>query len=34
MKALAEELTSKGVQLAGPLEARIDAQGNLSNFYR
>ena len=33
VKALAEELTSKGVQLAGPLEARTDAQGNLSNFY-
>jgi glyoxylase I family protein len=33
VKALAEELLSKGVQTAGPLEARTDAQGNLSNFY-
>ena len=33
VKALAEELTSKGVQLAGPLEARTDSQGNLSSFY-
>ena len=33
VKALAEELTSKGVQLAGPLEARTDAQGNLGSFY-
>ena len=33
VKALAEELVSKGVQLAGPLESRMDAQGNLGNFY-
>ena len=33
VKALAEELTSKGVQLVGPLEARTDAQGNLGSFY-
>ncbi len=33
VKALAEGLTSKGVQLAGPLEARTDAQGNLGSFY-
>ena len=26
-------LTSKGVKLAGPLEARTDAQGNLGSFY-
>ena len=32
-KALAEELTFKGVQLAGPLEARTDSQGNLGSFY-
>ena len=28
-----QNLTSKGVQLAGPLEARTDAQGNLGSFY-
>ena len=33
VKALAEELMSKGVETAGPMEARTDAQGNLSNFY-
>ena len=33
VKALAEELVSKGVQLAGPLESRMDAPGNLGNFY-
>ena len=33
IKALAEELTSKGVPVAGPLEARMDAQGGLSSFY-
>ena len=32
-KALAQELASKGVQFPGPLEARTDAQGNLSSFY-
>ncbi|PKB82711.1 MAG: hypothetical protein BZY88_03790 [SAR202 cluster bacterium Io17-Chloro-G9] len=32
-KALSEELASKGVQFPGPLEARTDAQGNLSSFY-
>ena len=33
VRALAEELTSKAVKLAGPLEARTDAQGNLGSFY-
>ncbi len=33
VRALAEELTCKGVQLAGPLEARTDAQGNLGSFH-
>ena len=33
VKALAEELASKGVQLVGPLAARTDAQGNLGSFY-
>ena len=33
VKALAEELVANGVQLAGPLESRMDAQGNLGNFY-
>ena len=33
VKALAEELTSKGVPPVGPLEARTDAQGNLGSFY-
>lgn len=28
-----QNLTSNGVQLAGPLEARTDAQGNLGSFY-
>ena len=33
VRALAEELTSKGVPPVGPLEARTDAQGNLGSFY-
>ena len=33
VKALAEELASKGVQPVGPLEARTDSQGNLGSFY-
>ena len=33
VRALAEELTAKGVQPVGPLEARLDAQGNLGSFY-
>jgi len=33
VKALAAELTSKGVPLAGPMEAWTDAQGNVSSFY-
>ena len=33
VKALAEELTSKGVQPVGPLEVRTDARGNLGSFY-
>ena len=33
VKALAAELASKGVQFAGPLEARTDSQGNLGSFY-
>ena len=33
VKALAEELTSKGVQLAGPLEVWTDAQGTLGSFF-
>ena len=28
-----QNLTSKGGQLAGPLEARTDAQGNLGSFH-
>lgn len=32
-RALAQELTSRGVQLAGPLESWTDAQGNISSFY-
>lgn len=33
VKALAAELTAKGVQLAGPMEAWTDAQGNMNSFY-
>ena len=33
VRALAEELTSKGVPPVGPLEARTDAQGNLGSIY-
>ncbi len=32
-KGLAAELTSKGVQLAGPMESWTDSQGNVSSFY-
>ena len=33
LKGLADALASKGVQFAGPLEARADAQGNIGSFY-
>ena len=33
VKALPEELISKGVQTAGPLEARTDPRGNSGSFY-
>ena len=33
VKALADELVSKGVQLAGPLEGFSDAQGQVSSIY-
>jgi glyoxylase I family protein len=33
VKALAEELVSKGVQLAGPLEGFTDAQGQVSSIF-
>jgi catechol 2,3-dioxygenase-like lactoylglutathione lyase family enzyme len=33
VKALAAELTSKGVQLAGPMDAWTDARGYVSSFY-
>ena len=32
-KVLAQELSSRGVQLAGPLERWTDAQGNIGSFY-
>ena len=33
VKALPEELIPKGVQTAGPLEARTDPRGNSGSFY-
>ncbi|MCH8745487.1 MAG: VOC family protein [Chloroflexi bacterium] len=33
VKALADELVSKGVQLAGPLEGFSDAQGQVSSIF-
>ena len=33
VKVLPEELISKGVQTAGPLEARTDPRGNSGSFY-
>lgn len=33
VKALAEELASKGVQLAGPMDSFTNAQGNVSSIF-